>query len=64
MYNYNIMSASEIIFKDKDGFHYKHPERSCLRCIKYPCLPNMDKLKGNFASYGCKYYEDINTFNV
>lgn len=58
------MPVSEIMFKDKDGFHYKHPERSCKRCMKYPCLKDMDKLKSDFARYGCLNYEDINTFNT
>ena len=39
-----VMPITEIMFKDKDGFHYKHP--------------------GDFASYGCKMFEDINTFDV
>ena len=59
-----IMPITEVMFKDKDGFHYKHPERSCTRCKNYPCLPNMDKLQGDFASYGCRKFEDINTFEV
>lgn len=58
------MPISEVMYKDKDGFHYKHPERSCNRCMKYPCLKDMDKLKSEFAKYGCTYYEDINTFNT
>ncbi len=37
-----IMPITEVMFKDKDGFHYKHPERSCTRCKNYPCLPNME----------------------
>ena len=52
------------MFKDKDGFHYKHPERSCKRCKNYPCLKNMNILEGDFAAYGCKNFEDINTFEV
>ena len=51
-------------FKDSDGFHYKHPERSCKKCLKYPCLNKMDKLKSNFGAYGCRYYEDENTFDL
>lgn len=58
------MPISEVMYKDKDGFHYKHPERSCNRCMKYPCLKDMDKLKSDFAKYGCTYYKDINTFNT
>ena len=52
------------MFKDKDGFHYKHPERDCKKCKKYPCLHNMDILLGNFAAYGCVNFEDVNTFEV
>lgn len=52
------------MFKDPDGFHYKHPERNCNRCRKYPCLPKMELLKGNFAAYGCKEFEDDNTFEL
>ena len=51
-------------FKDKDGFRYKHPERSCKRCTKYPCLPKMSLVFGDFAAYGCTMYEDDNTFEV
>ena len=53
-----------VMFKDPDGFHYKHPERKCTRCRKYPCLPKMVLLKGNFAAYGCKEFEDDNTFEL
>lgn len=48
--------------KDRDGFSYKHPERSCKRCLKYPCLENMDVLKSDFAKYGCKNFDDSNVF--
>lgn len=58
------MSTIEIKFKDKNGFHYKHPERSCVRCKNYPCLEDMDRLLGNFAAYGCRNFEDVNTFDV
>lgn len=53
-----------IMFKDKNGFHYKHPERSCKRCNKYPCLPNMKILLGDFAAYGCTMFEDSNIFEI
>ena len=49
-------------FKDKDGFRYKHPERSCKRCTNQPCLSNMDIFLGDFAAYGCTMYKDENTF--
>lgn len=58
------MSASKVMFKDRDGFFYRHPERSCNRCINYPCIPNMNKLLCNFAKYGCRLYSDVNTFNL
>ena len=57
-----IMRSSKIIFKDKDNFHYKFPQRSCLRCLNYPCIPNMDKLKSDFAKLGCRKFSDINVF--
>jgi hypothetical protein len=53
---------SHISFKDKDGFHYKFPERSCTRCRKYPCIANMEQLKGDFAKYGCVNFLDENYF--
>lgn len=58
----SIMPVAEVMFKDRDGFHYKHPERSCDRCKNYPCLPNMNKLLGNYAKYGCRNWQDINDF--
>ena len=54
--------ATEIRFKDEDGFHYRHPERSCKRCLNYPCIESMDKLRGDFAKYGCNLYKDENIF--
>ena len=50
------------IFKDSDGFTYAHPERSCKRCLNYPCLENMDTLRSDFAKYGCVNFNDINIF--
>lgn len=58
------MPIAEVMFKDKDGFHYKYPERSCDRCLKYPCLEKMEILKSNFAKFGCRGWEDVNTFNM
>lgn len=58
------MPINSVMFKDPDGFHYKHPERSCRNCSKYPCVENMENLKGNFAAYGCLNFDDINTFEI
>ena len=58
------MSANELMFKDRDGFHYKYPERNCKRCLNYPCVEKMEVLLSNFAAYGCKKFEDNNTFNL
>ena len=52
------------MYKDPDGFHYKHPERSCTKCRKYPCLPKMDALKSNFAAYGCTMFDDVDVFEL
>lgn len=57
------MSVCEVMFKDADGFRYKHPERTCKNCKNYPCLENLDKLNCNFAAYGCKMFDDINIFD-
>lgn len=58
------MPNTSEITKDKDGFHYKYPNRSCSKCLKYPCIPDMNKLKSNFGAYGCRNYDDENIFNV
>lgn len=54
---------SEVIFKDRDNFHYKFPQNSCKRCLNYPCLPHMEKLKSDFAKFGCKNFDDSNVFH-
>lgn len=46
------------LFKDKDGFTYKHPERDCKACLNHPCVPKMEELKSNFAAYGCSNYKE------
>ena len=51
-----------MIFKDRDNFHYKFPQNSCKRCLNYPCIPNMEKLKSDFAKFGCKKFDDVNVF--
>lgn len=55
---------SKIKFKDPDGFNYRHPERDCKRCLKYPCIEELSILKSNFAKYGCEDYQDENVFNI
>lgn len=30
--------------------------------MNYPCLPHMDKLKSDFAKFGCKNFDDANIF--
>ena len=58
------MSSIEMMFKDKYNFHYRFTQYSCKRCLNYPCLPNMDKLKSDFAKFGCKKFDDANVFNL
>ena len=58
------MPVKKVIFKDENGFHYRFPERSCDRCLKYPCVDDMQILKGNFAKYGCENWVDSNIFNI
>jgi hypothetical protein len=52
------------IFKDKDGLTYAHPERSCKRCLNYPCIENMDTLLSDFAKYGCIFWNDSSIFKI
>lgn len=44
--------------KDKDGVKYKHPERTCKECAKYPCFIGIEKKVCDFAKYGCISYKD------
>ena len=41
----------------KDGVKYKHPERSCHSCSKYPCFDGIETKSCDFAKYGCIEYE-------
>ena len=59
-----IASNFKLITKDADGFHYRHPERSCSKCLKYPCITGMENLRGDYAKYGCVNYENPNIFDV
>lgn len=56
------MCSKVNIFKDADGLTYAHPERSCSRCLKYPCIPDMKSLRSDFAKYGCINYDDVDIF--
>lgn len=56
------MVANKITYTDKEGNIYKFPERSCKRCLNYPCLANMHLYKSDFAKYGCINYKDENIF--
>lgn len=58
------MPVDKLMYKDKDGFRYKFPERSCKKCQCYPCLENMHILFSNFAAFGCRNFKDVNTFEV
>lgn len=44
--------------KDAEGVVYKHPERTCKNCKKYPCFRGIEKSVCDFAKYGCRDYED------
>ena len=49
--------TSETFSKDENGVIYKHPERSCKQCTKYPCFKgqNLEKFC-DYAKYGCVKY--------
>ena len=59
-----VIGNYKLITKDPDGFHYRHPERSCNKCLKYPCIEGMECLLGDCAKYGCVNYENSNTFEL
>lgn len=44
--------------KDKYGVKLKFPNRSCQKCQKYPCFPEISKCSSDFAAYGCTYYKE------
>ena len=46
------------IVKDDYGIKLKFPERSCEKCKKFPCFPEIDKTSSNFAAYGCIYFKE------
>lgn len=46
------------ILKDPDGIVYKHPERTCRDCVRYPCFDGIKNMKCDFAKYGCRKYTD------
>lgn len=43
---------------DSEGLKYKHPERSCDKCNRYPCFRGIAFLSCNFAKYGCRDWEN------
>ena len=50
-----------IEIKDKNGIKFKFPERSCKKCINYPCIDEKAfELGCDFAKYGCINYNDQN----
>lgn len=57
------MPTIKVEFKDKDGLTYRHPERSCKKCLNYPCIEHMDKLCSDFAKYGCRNWSDSDIFD-
>lgn len=57
------MPTIKVEFKDKDGLTYRHPERSCKKCLNYPCIEHMDKLYSDFAKYGCRNWSDSDIFD-
>ena len=43
--------------KDKWGIKYKYPDRTCKKCIRYPCFSGqVEVCKCDYAKYGCKNY--------
>ena len=51
-----ITIKSDKTVKDENGIVLKFPKRICKKCSRYPCVLGMDKLRSNFAAYGCTYF--------
>lgn len=45
-------------YMDEEGIKYKHPERTCKNCLKYPCFRGIENFKSDMAKYGCVLYTD------
>lgn len=50
--------TAENFYKDKEGIIYKHPERTCKNCSKYPCFRGMELFTCDMAKYGCREYKE------
>lgn len=46
--------------KDKYGVKLKYPDRTCIKCNKYPCFDGINKCKSDFAKVGCKFWQNDN----
>lgn len=44
--------------QDDEGIKYKHPERTCKECAKYPCFKGMENFVCDMAKYGCRDYKE------
>ena len=43
-------------YQDEEGIKYKHPERTCKDCLKYPCFRGQENFESDMAKYGCIHY--------
>lgn len=59
-YTVNIKkkATSKVFDKDDEGIKYKFPDRSCKKCLNYPCFKGMEVLSSDMAKYGCKHYQE------
>lgn len=42
--------------KDSSGVKYKHLDRTCKECKRFPCFEGIGICKCDFAKYGCRLY--------
>lgn len=54
----NHKTIPKKFYKDDEGIIYKHPERTCKNCIKYPCFKGIENFVCDMAKYGCIEYKD------
>lgn len=62
--NDDVILTGKAKEKETEALHkkeWKFPWRDCKKCVKYPCFRGIENMKANYAKYGCKNYEDINS---
>lgn len=51
------MKKKNDFLRDSQGISYKYPDRTCKKCLRYPCFEGIKNMICDFAKYGCREYE-------